>query len=115
MNAVVYFRVVDPQKAIIQVENYLMATSQLAQTTLRAVLSSADLDALLAIAEDERDDAVRDSAKAVARVERLRGEVDGVARSTTALATAELPHASTPLAEIDVELQSALPTRLFRS
>ena len=45
----------------------------------------------------------------------LRGEVDGVARSTTALATAELPHASTPLAEIDVELQSALPTRLFRS
>ncbi len=37
VNAVVYFRVVDPQKAIIQVENYLMATSQLAQTTLRAV------------------------------------------------------------------------------
>ncbi|OWR10204.1 hypothetical protein BKN50_005845, partial [Pseudomonas aeruginosa] len=38
VNAVVYFRVLDPQKAIIQVENYLAATSQLAQTTLRAVL-----------------------------------------------------------------------------
>src|SRR3954453_19008923 len=38
VNAVVFFRVIDPQKAIIQVENYLMATSQLAQTTLRVVL-----------------------------------------------------------------------------
>ncbi|MGV8604508.1 SPFH domain-containing protein, partial [Pseudomonas aeruginosa] len=37
VNAVVYFRVLDPQKAIIQVENYLAATSQLAKTTLRAV------------------------------------------------------------------------------
>jgi len=43
VNAVVFFRVIDPQKAIIQVENYLMATSQLAQTTLRVVLASTSL------------------------------------------------------------------------
>ncbi len=47
VNAVVYFRVVDPQRAIIQVENYLMATSQLAQTTLRAVLGKHELDEML--------------------------------------------------------------------
>jgi len=47
VNAVVYFRVVDPLKAVIQVENYLYATSQLAQTTLRAVLGQSDLDTLL--------------------------------------------------------------------
>ena len=48
VNAVVYFRVVDPQKAIIQVVDFLAATSQLAQTTLRAVLGKHELDALLA-------------------------------------------------------------------
>ncbi len=48
VNAVVYFRVVDPEKAIIQVENYLSATSQLAQTTLRAVLGKHELDEMLA-------------------------------------------------------------------
>jgi regulator of protease activity HflC (stomatin/prohibitin superfamily) len=48
VNAVIYFRVVDPQKAIIQVENYLVATSQLAQTTLRAVLGKHQLDEMLA-------------------------------------------------------------------
>ena len=47
VNAVLYFRVVDPVKAIVQVENYLYATSQLAQTTLRSVLDEHDLDALL--------------------------------------------------------------------
>jgi regulator of protease activity HflC (stomatin/prohibitin superfamily) len=47
VNAVVYFRVVDPQKAVIEVENYLMATSQLAQTTLRSVLGKHELDGLL--------------------------------------------------------------------
>jgi regulator of protease activity HflC (stomatin/prohibitin superfamily) len=51
VNAVIYFRVIDPQKAIIQVENFLEATSQLAQTTLRAVLGKHELDELLA----ERD------------------------------------------------------------
>ena len=48
VNAVVYFRVVDPQRAIIQVANFLEATSQLAQTTLRAVLGKHELDELLA-------------------------------------------------------------------
>ncbi|MBI3053560.1 MAG: slipin family protein [Betaproteobacteria bacterium] len=51
VNAVLYFRVLDPQKAIIQVENFLEATSQLAQTTLRAVLGKHELDEMLA----ERD------------------------------------------------------------
>jgi len=48
VNAVVFFRVVDPQKAIIQVEQYLIATSQLAQTTLRVVLGKHELDEMLA-------------------------------------------------------------------
>jgi regulator of protease activity HflC (stomatin/prohibitin superfamily) len=48
VNAVVYFRVVDPQKSIIQVADFLAATSQLAQTTLRAVLGKHELDTLLA-------------------------------------------------------------------
>jgi regulator of protease activity HflC (stomatin/prohibitin superfamily) len=48
VNAVLYFRVVDAEKAVIQVENYLAATSQLAQTTLRAVLGKHELDDLLA-------------------------------------------------------------------
>ncbi|HEY5638162.1 MAG TPA: slipin family protein [Burkholderiales bacterium] len=48
VNAVVYFRVVDPQLAIIQVANYLDATSQLAQTTLRSVLGKHELDEMLA-------------------------------------------------------------------
>src|SRR5207247_594513 len=47
VNAVLYFRVMDPQRAIIQVENFLAATSQLAQTTLRAVLGKHDLDEML--------------------------------------------------------------------
>lgn len=47
VNAIVFFRVVDPEKAIIQVENFLMATSQLAQTTLRAVLGKHELDEML--------------------------------------------------------------------
>ena len=48
VNAVLFFRVVDPQRAIIQVENYLVATSQLAQTTLRVVLGKHELDEMLA-------------------------------------------------------------------
>jgi regulator of protease activity HflC (stomatin/prohibitin superfamily) len=51
VNAVVYFRVVDPERAIIQVEDYYSATSQLAQTTLRSVLGQHELDEMLA----ERD------------------------------------------------------------
>jgi regulator of protease activity HflC (stomatin/prohibitin superfamily) len=48
VNAVVYFRVLDPSKAVVEVENYMYATSQLAQTTLRSVLGQAELDDLLA-------------------------------------------------------------------
>jgi len=48
VNAVLYFRVVDPQRCIIQVENFLNATSQLAQTTLRSVLGKHELDEMLA-------------------------------------------------------------------
>jgi len=48
VNAVIYFRVVDPEKAIIQVEDFYAATSQLAQTTLRSVLGQHDLDDMLA-------------------------------------------------------------------
>jgi regulator of protease activity HflC (stomatin/prohibitin superfamily) len=51
VNAVVFFRVVDPRRAVVEVENYVYATSQLAQTTLRSVLGQAELDDLLA----ERD------------------------------------------------------------
>ncbi len=47
VNAVVYFRVVDVQQAVVQVENYLYATSQIAQTTLRSILGQAELDELL--------------------------------------------------------------------
>jgi regulator of protease activity HflC (stomatin/prohibitin superfamily) len=47
VNAVAYFRVMDPTKAIIEVEQYLFATSQMAQTTLRSVLGQAELDELL--------------------------------------------------------------------
>ncbi len=52
VNAVVYFRVMNPIKAVIEVENYVYATSQLAQTTLRAVLGEVDLDDLLTKRED---------------------------------------------------------------
>src|SRR5437868_12451337 len=48
VNAVIYFRVIDPRRAVVEVENFLYATSQLAQTTLRSVLGEAELDDLLA-------------------------------------------------------------------
>ena len=52
VNAIVYFRVVDSSKAIVTVENYLYATSQLAQTTLRSVLGEVELDDLLSKREE---------------------------------------------------------------
>ncbi|HOM29945.1 MAG TPA: slipin family protein, partial [Deltaproteobacteria bacterium] len=52
VNAVVYFRVIDPLKAVIEVENYLYATSQLSQTTLRSVCGQAELDELLSKREE---------------------------------------------------------------
>jgi regulator of protease activity HflC (stomatin/prohibitin superfamily) len=51
VNAVIYFRVIDPNKAVVEVEEYMYATSQLAQTTLRSILGQHDLDELLS----ERD------------------------------------------------------------
>lgn len=59
VNAVIYYRVIDPQKAIIQVENYDMATSQLAQTTLRSVLGQHELDRMLAERDRLNDDIQR--------------------------------------------------------
>lgn len=56
VNAVLYFRVVDPQKAIIQVEHFVNATSQLAQTTLRSVLGKHDLDEMLSERDKLNDD-----------------------------------------------------------
>ena len=47
VNAVAYFRVIDPSKAVVEVQNYILATSQIAQTTLRSVLGQSDLDHLL--------------------------------------------------------------------
>src|ERR1700693_5227737 len=47
VNAVAYFRIVDPKSAIVQIENYMVATSQIAQTTLRSVLGQHSLDELL--------------------------------------------------------------------
>src|SRR5499427_165347 len=56
VNAVIYFRIVDPGKAIIQVENFLQATGQLAQTTLRSVLGKHELDEMLAERDKLNDD-----------------------------------------------------------
>jgi regulator of protease activity HflC (stomatin/prohibitin superfamily) len=56
VNAVVYFRVIDPERAIIQVENFYMATSQLAQTTLRSVLGQHELDEMLSEREKLNND-----------------------------------------------------------
>ncbi|QJQ95796.1 MULTISPECIES: slipin family protein [Halomonadaceae] len=56
VNAVLYFRVVDPEKAIIRVENFSVATSQLAQTTLRSVLGKHDLDEMLSERDKLNDD-----------------------------------------------------------
>ncbi len=56
VNAVVYYRVIDPERAIIQVEDYMMATSQLSQTTLRSVLGQHELDEMLAERDRLNDD-----------------------------------------------------------
>jgi len=56
VNAVAYFRVIDPNNAIVEVENFLLATSQISQTTLRSILGKADLDQLLAERERLNED-----------------------------------------------------------
>lgn len=79
VNAVIYFKVVDPERAIVQVENFLEATSQLSQTTLRSVLGQHDLDDMLA----ER--------------ERLNADIQGILDKQTAawgikVANVEIKH-----------------------
>lgn len=61
VNAVVYFRVMQPEKAIVEVENFLFATSQLSQTTLRSILGQSELDELLS----QRDKINRELAKII--------------------------------------------------
>ena len=84
VNAVVYFRVLHPVKAIVQVENYLYATSQVAQTTLRSILGGAHLDELLS--ERER------------LAQRLQEVIDehtdpwGIKVSQVAVKAVDLPH-----------------------
>lgn len=96
VNAVVYFRVVDPQKAVIQVENYFEATSQLAQTTLRSVLGQHDLDEMLAEREklnadiqkilDEQTDAwgIKVSIVEIKRVDLDESMIRAIARQAEA-------------------------------
>ena len=83
VNAVVYMRVVDPEKAIIQVENYLEATSQLAQTTLRSVLGQHELDEMLSEREklstniqDILDQQTDGWGIKVTNVEMIQGDLD---------------------------------------
>src|SRR5215218_5851388 len=59
VNAVVYFRVVDPNKSVIEVENHILATSQISQTTLRSVIGQKDLDDLLTNREQINDELQR--------------------------------------------------------
>jgi regulator of protease activity HflC (stomatin/prohibitin superfamily) len=96
VNAVVYFRVVDPQRAIIQVENFYEATSQLAQTTLRSVLGQHDLDEMLAEREklnadiqkilDEQTDAwgIKVSTVEIKRVDLNENMIRAIARQAEA-------------------------------
>ena len=61
VNAVAYFRVVDPDKSVVEVESFRTATSQIAQTTLRSVLGKADLDMLLSERETLNESCSRSS------------------------------------------------------
>jgi regulator of protease activity HflC (stomatin/prohibitin superfamily) len=96
VNAVVYFRVIDPQRSIIQVEYYFEATSQLAQTTLRSVLGQHDLDEMLSEREklnmdiqkilDEQTDAwgIKVSVVEIKRVDLDESMVRAIARQAEA-------------------------------
>jgi regulator of protease activity HflC (stomatin/prohibitin superfamily) len=79
VNAVVYFHVTDPMQAVLQVENYLYATSQVSQTTLRSILGQAELDELLA----ERDKINRRLQEMIGRGDD-RGAPDGHADAFSA-------------------------------
>jgi regulator of protease activity HflC (stomatin/prohibitin superfamily) len=84
VNAVVYFRVMDPVRAVVQVEDYLYATSQMAQTTLRSILGQAHLDELLA--ERER------LGQMLQEVIDLHTDPWGVKVSQVAMKAVDLPH-----------------------
>ncbi|HEX6739143.1 MAG TPA: slipin family protein [Vicinamibacteria bacterium] len=84
VNAVVYFRVMDPLRAVVQVENYLYATSQMAQTTLRSILGQAHLDELLS--ERERLAAI------LQQVIDEHTDPWGVKVSQVAVKAVDLPH-----------------------
>jgi regulator of protease activity HflC (stomatin/prohibitin superfamily) len=96
VNAVVYFRVLDPAKSIIEVENHIMATSQLSQTTLRSVVGRADLDDVLSARDkinmelqqiiDERTDpwGIKVSAVEVKELELPEGMKRAMARQAEA-------------------------------
>jgi regulator of protease activity HflC (stomatin/prohibitin superfamily) len=84
VNAVVYFRVMDPLLAVVQVENYLYATSQMAQTTLRSILGQAHLDELLS--ERER------LATVLQKVIDEHTDPWGVKVSQVAVKAVDLPH-----------------------
>lgn len=85
VNAVAYFRVTDPAKAVTEVEAYPVATSQIAQTTLRSVLGRADLDALLA-ERDELNDSLR-------RIIDEQTEPWGIKVTTVEIKDVEIPEA----------------------
>jgi regulator of protease activity HflC (stomatin/prohibitin superfamily) len=84
VNAVVYFRVMDPVRAVVEVENYLYATSQEAQTTLRSILGGAHMDELLS--ERER------LGQALQEVIDLHTDPWGVKVSQVAVKAVDLPH-----------------------
>ena len=84
VNAVIYFRVMDPVQAVVQVENYLYATSQMAQTTLRSILGQAHLDELLS--ERER------LSQALQEVIDLHTDPWGVKVTQVAMKAVDLPH-----------------------
>ncbi len=83
VNAVVYFRVIQPDKAIVEVENFLFATSQLSQTTLRSILGQSELDELLA----QRDKINRELAKIID----MQTEPWGIKVSTVEVKHIDLP------------------------
>src|SRR5437867_1525538 len=83
VNAVIYFRVVNSQEAVIQVENYLYATSQIAQTTLRSILGQAELDELLSEREKQN--------QALQQVIDRQTEPWGIKVSTVEVKNVDLP------------------------
>jgi regulator of protease activity HflC (stomatin/prohibitin superfamily) len=104
VTAVTYFRVIDPNKAIVEVENFLLATSQIAQTTLRSVLGKADLDQLLA----ERERLNEDLQKIIDE----QTEPWGVKVSTVEIKDVEIPEqmqrAMAPQAEAERERRAKI-------